>query len=387
MKKQKLLAILFAVILALSSFAMAGCGGAESSLGTNSSITSSETDTEEPTEAPKELSLPISSDEALKMNYEDIYYKFHDAGFQDVDYDGLGDLSSSSDKQNNETESVTVDGKNSFNKNDKFMSNVKIRISYHSVKEADLPIDKYDLDDDDEPINYEDLITQFETAGFTSISTRTVEGNANNEGNVKEFSVNGKNCKNELMFSAPIDAKIVITYYSKKSSGSGNSTTSKNNNESKTESKTESKKESKSESKSDGAKPGETVTGKKMKITFEKAKLYDSIVQSEFYTDEPENGKKFLVLFFEVENISESDQYISGFSFDGYEDNYTIDETFILSNPEGYEALSATIAPGKKTKGYIVYEVKNGWKKFELKYNSIIDSSPFNFVVTSDSFN
>lgn len=90
--------------------------------------------TESTTEAPKELTLPISSDEALKMNFESLYQMFYDAGFKQTEYKGLNDLSSSTDKLNGSVTSVSADGKTTFKKGDKAMSNIQIIINYHCVK-------------------------------------------------------------------------------------------------------------------------------------------------------------------------------------------------------------------------------------------------------------
>jgi len=104
--------------------ALTGCGKEPSA--------ASSSDIEKTTEAPKELTLPISSDEALKKNYEDLYYLFRDAGFKNADYDGLNDLTVSSDKLNGVTASVTVNGSESFQKGDKMMSDAKIVIVYYT---------------------------------------------------------------------------------------------------------------------------------------------------------------------------------------------------------------------------------------------------------------
>lgn len=133
-----------------------------------------------------------------------------------------------------------------------------------------------------------------------------------------------------------------------------------------------------------GIHPGSFVKQGNYKFTFEKAKQYDELVQSEFYTDKPDDGKKYLVLFFEVENVSDEDQHINQFNFDAYEDDYGIDISFILSNPEGYSVLSGDLKPGKKMKGYAAYEVNANWKKLEVTYQRTGDDVKYDFVVTPD---
>ena len=240
MKTKKILSAILAGVMIITSVSLfAGCKK-------NDSYKSESSESVEiTTEAPKELTLPVSNDEALKMSKDELYQKFTDAGFKNAERKGLQDLSSSSDKLNGVIKGVTVDGKEAFKKGDKAMSNIPIIISYHSVKEISLPFDismKMHDEDGFSEFNYEDLITQFKKEGFTNISTRTFEDESATENTVKEISVDGKNLKDTYESIFPIDAKVVITYYTKKAE------------ESKAESKEESKVESSdSDSKSEGS--------------------------------------------------------------------------------------------------------------------------------------
>lgn len=132
-------------------------------------------------------------------------------------------------------------------------------------------------------------------------------------------------------------------------------------------------------------KPGNYVEIDNLKFSFEKASQYDEIGEG-YFVDKPEDGKKYLVLFFEVENISNEEQHVNMFYYDAYVDDYTIDETYIFSDVEGYEDLSGDLAPGKKLKGYVCYEVNPDWQKFEFSYtDGIVSSDPtYEFVVTPD---
>ena len=100
----------------------------------------------------------------------------------------------------------------------------------------------------------------------------------------------------------------------------------------------------------------------------------------------PTEGKKYLVLFFEVENISSEKQYVNPLYCKAYLDDYDINSKAILAHPEGYEVLSGDLAPGKKLKGYVCYEVDPDWKKLEFTYtDGVLDSdTTYDFVVTSD---
>ena len=234
MKTKAIPSILLAICLTVTSaFALTGCGKEKPA--------ESSSEIEETTEAPKELTLPVSSDEALKMNYEDLYDTFRNAGFDNADYDGLGDLTSSSDKLNETIKSVTVNGSESFKKGDKMMSDVKILISYHSVKTVYLPVDKFDLEEDKDAIYYEDAVTQFKKKGFTDVSTRTTEDASKEEGRVTDIVVNGESMITEYISSAPVDATIVIVYNTKAAKPTQKPTQASAKAPEKTESKQESK--------------------------------------------------------------------------------------------------------------------------------------------------
>lgn len=132
--------------------------------------------------------------------------------------------------------------------------------------------------------------------------------------------------------------------------------------------------------------PGNYIESGNLKISFEMAKQYDEIQQSEYLTAKPEEGKKYLVLFFEVENISSEEQNINMFYHKAYLDDYEIDQKALLVNPEGYDMLSGNLAAGKKLKGYVCYEVDPDWQKLEFTYTDGIssDSVKYDFAVTPD---
>lgn len=211
MKIKSITSALLAGLLAVASMLFfTGCGETQSKTGSPKA--------EETTEAPKELSLPVSTEEALKMDPEKLQSMFWDAGFTEIEEHGLEDLESSSDKQNNVLSGITVGGKTSFKKGDTALSNAAIEIQYHSVKKADIPLDIYYVMNDKDGLskfNYEDVITQFEVEGFKNISARAAEDETKTEGATKEITVNGVNLNDTIVSDYPIDAKVVITYYTK----------------------------------------------------------------------------------------------------------------------------------------------------------------------------
>ena len=288
MRIKAIASALIAGCLAVTSmFTLAGCGVKHSNAPASK--------TEETTEAPTELILPISSEEALKMNHDELYTLFTEAGFKNTDSQALEDLDSSSDKLNEVTKSVTADGQASFQKVDKMMSDCKIVISYHSVKNASLPIDKYDLEKDDDAIYYEDAVTQFQKEGFKDIGTRTVEDSSKPEGSVVDVTVDGKSCASDLMFSAPVDAKIVIVYCTK---------------ESPTDSKASSKAESKQESRSNTDSGVVTPSFKETMDSYEA--FFDSYI--DFMKKYKENPSDLTMLSEYADYMSKYNDYMSKIS-------------------------------------------------------------------------
>lgn len=115
------------------------------------------------------------------------------------------------------------------------------------------------------------------------------------------------------------------------------------------------------------AKVGQVVSGEKWSIALLYAKEYDSI-DSEYYSDKPAEGNKFLALFFDVKNITSENDYFNYLLFEGYADDYSTNVSLIMGNPDGMSAIGGNLDAGKMSKGYIVYEVPSDWKSFEISY-------------------
>lgn len=114
---------------------------------------------------------------------------------------------------------------------------------------------------------------------------------------------------------------------------------------------------------------GETVSSDNWKVTLRFAKQYKEIKSDDgLYTDKPSEGKVYLVLFFEAENISDKEDYFNPLYFSAYTNEYSSDMKLLINKPNGEENLGGNVAPGKKTKGYLAYEVKPSWTDFEITY-------------------
>lgn len=134
---------------------------------------------------------------------------------------------------------------------------------------------------------------------------------------------------------------------------------------------------------SSGIKPGQSVSGDALKFTFEKAKLYDEIEANAFMTNTPDDGCKYLVLFFEVENISNKKRVVSRVSFTAKEDGNECEQVILIGDPDGYDDLNGTLKAGEKMKGCLIYQVKNDWQEFSVSYEKLWgDSKTYEFYVT-----
>ena len=223
--KKRILA--FSAITIISAIIFCSCGRNESSYEY----------TEEPTTKPIEVVIPRGNYDC-KGDYRKVEQSFRDSGFAKVITDGKGDLLSKDKEKDGHITEVTVDGKKSFKKGEKVMSDVEVKIVHHSMKTAYIPFKAEEAEGE----NYEDIITQLKEKGFTNIKTKTVEDSSKENETVKSVSVNGET-DYESFYSYVVDSKIVVTYYTKSE-------------------KSESKKESKSESKSESRDSGSSIVSK-----------------------------------------------------------------------------------------------------------------------------
>lgn len=80
----------------------------------------------------------------------------------------------------------------------------------------------------------------------------------------------------------------------------------------------------------------------------------------------PADGKIFYKVDVEISNNSGSDTSVSSMlSFEAYEDDYSIDESFASGIDD---ILSGDIASGKKIRGSLCYELNKDWKTLEIQY-------------------
>lgn len=112
------------------------------------------------------------------------------------------------------------------------------------------------------------------------------------------------------------------------------------------------------------AKVGETLDYYGLQITFNSVEQY--IDNSKYITDKPKDGKMFVLLWFTVNNTRTTDEHINMFYEDSYCDDFSIDPKMML-NVSG-TSLWGDVAAGKKSKGYVAYEMDDNWETIEFQY-------------------
>lgn len=85
--------------------------------------------------------------------------------------------------------------------------------------------------------------------------------------------------------------------------------------------------------------------------------------------NKPDEGNVFVLVQFELENVSSSDATVSSIlCFEAYVDGYKIDEDFGAAM-EADGTLDGTLAAGRKMKGEIGFQVPANWKTLEVVFN------------------
>lgn len=104
---------------------------------------------------------------------------------------------------------------------------------------------------------------------------------------------------------------------------------------------------------------GDVIETPDFRITYLSAEKYVS--DNEF--TQPKKGNMYYEMAFEFENISDSDQTVFSYDFDCYADGYDMEQQYFAD-----DQLDATLSPGKKTKGSLIFEVPSDSKEIILEY-------------------
>lgn len=157
----------------------------------------------------KEIPVPLGTNELGKIKYEEVKNLFEEVGFINIEKKVIKDLPEDRLSEEKIVTSISIGDKSTFEKNDKFMSDEKIIIEYHTEKEIEMSVDSSDYENKD----YQEVVKEFETLGFENIKTETVDGSSSIDTNnaVCEVTIDGQSFIKGDMFLP--DKEVIVKYY------------------------------------------------------------------------------------------------------------------------------------------------------------------------------
>lgn len=129
---------------------------------------------------------------------------------------------------------------------------------------------------------------------------------------------------------------------------------------------------------------GDTLESDDIKLTLTEVLTSSSIGDDKYIIESPENGKEYLIFFFDVENITNTSKSISFTNFSGYSDGFKISNKVILNDINDIRYFDSMIFPYEEDKGYVAFEINKNWKKFEIRYTGLFDYKELVFRVTNE---
>lgn len=109
---------------------------------------------------------------------------------------------------------------------------------------------------------------------------------------------------------------------------------------------------------------GETLNANELKITYDSVEKWDSgnmFIQ-------PADGKQFIRLHFSIANDTKADQYIGAVDFECYADGEKCEMQYTGDDMLSFDSISS----GRKTSGYVYYEVPVNATEIEVEYETSI---------------
>lgn len=91
-------------------------------------------------------------------------------------------------------------------------------------------------------------------------------------------------------------------------------------------------------------------------------------LEGEDFTDTPEEGYRYLVLFLQIENRTESEDYFNTELLSAALDGEEITNSFLINAPESYSTIFTNIPAQSNANGFIVWQVPTDWQTLELTY-------------------
>lgn len=122
------------------------------------------------------------------------------------------------------------------------------------------------------------------------------------------------------------------------------------------------------------------------KISFYGLKEYTKFKNGKM-VEKPEKGKKYLVLYLNIENRAPENFYFNENNFSSKLDGKDYEHTVLFSDPEPYYVTCFhNVLPATALYGFIVWEVPNDWKTLDIKYTGLegSDGATLNMNLTPE---
>ena len=103
--------------------------------------------------------------------------------------------------------------------------------------------------------------------------------------------------------------------------------------------------------------------------------------------NKPASGNIFVLCEFEIANNSDEEVAVSSMlSFSAYHDDYACDASFSALLEKGNrDQLDGSVAPGKKMKGVVGFELPKDWTELEVHYTpDVFSSSEIVFIAANN---
>ena len=173
----------------------------------NNSSKNNETQVTEPVVENSTIKIPASSDSYIGKMYTDVSSEMSGLGFITVRTEEVKDLEISDKSKDKTVISVTSDSK-SFSAGDEMPKNSVITIKYHGLADIAVPISSEEA----KSMDYEAVAELFKKAGFTNVSTTTLQDKDPDEmtGEFETTITVGTNTNVEKSLKVPVDTKIEV---------------------------------------------------------------------------------------------------------------------------------------------------------------------------------
>ena len=160
----------------------------------------------------KMIPTGYSNEELEGLRYTVVVEKLKESGFTDVKEKEIQDLTISREDEEKMVTDVKLGWTTFFDETTKYPSNLRVTVVYHTVETYSPPLTSKEIKN----MNYEDVISSFEDAGFINIKTEVeydiVTGWISEDGEVKSVTIDGDK-KFDSSDKYRLDAEVIVTYH------------------------------------------------------------------------------------------------------------------------------------------------------------------------------